>query len=171
MITIYNECMSRTARPEKCPFGMTIRSLCLFGASSSSTFSTEWAQQLSKDTSRLGFFTLLMSAGLYGRYRVSQCQSRTDARVTSNPSSLSPCSPYPLPYHHGRSKFHSLSCLDGRDGDPFMAVADEFLPSPSSRHQRYSVPNVVYNHSSCYYQDLYQCDRLERAHGTPVHPR
>ena len=72
-----------------------------------------------------------------------------------------------LPYHHSRSKFHPLSCLDGRDDDPSMGVVDEPLSSPWSRHQRHSVPDVVYKHAPCFSSLLLHVSMT--MHGTHAH--
>jgi hypothetical protein len=61
------------------------------------------------------------------------------------PAHISPTrSPYPLPYHHPSSKTPFL------DGQPSTATTDDPLvaseSSPSLRHLRHSLPDVIYKH-------------------------
>jgi hypothetical protein len=89
------------------------------------------------------------------RYSGAQRHRRENLNEASNSPCLSPRSPhspYPLPYHHGRSKFHSKfpppPFLDGggSSGEPSASAIDQpLLSSPSSR-QRHSMPDVVYTH-------------------------
>ena len=86
------------------------------------------------------------------RYSGAQRHRRENMNEASNPPCLSPRSPhspYPLPYNHGRSKFHPKSpFLDGgnNSGEPPPSAIDQpLLSSPSSR-QRHSMPDVVYTH-------------------------
>ena len=88
------------------------------------------------------------------RYSGAQRHRRENQNEASNSpciSPRSPHSPYPLPYHHGRSKFHPKfppPFLDGGDsGGELSASAIDQLPLPSSSsRQRHSMPDVVYTH-------------------------
>ncbi|KAI9441934.1 hypothetical protein H4582DRAFT_1426820 [Lactarius indigo] len=87
------------------------------------------------------------------RYSGAQRHRRENLNGASNSPCLSPRSPhspYPIPYHHGRSKFHQKpppSFLDGgNSGELSAAAIDEPLLSPPSSRQRHSMPDVVYTH-------------------------
>ncbi len=88
------------------------------------------------------------------RHSGAQRHRRENLNGASNSPCLSPRSPhspYPLPYHHGRSKFHSKfppPFLDGGGSSGELsaaAIEGPLLSSPSSR-QRHSMPDVVYAH-------------------------
>jgi hypothetical protein len=158
---------------------------------------------------RTPFFCLLACSVL--QRRMEHCSIQSDAGHPSfhhrhrrdnhcppgsYPALISPTrSPYPLPYYHPSSK---TPFLERGDDQPLSTTTDDPLvassSSPSLRHLRHSVPDVIYKHgalprgpsSSPYTGDIHgararfvslpavissfpgidtECDRLERACG------